>query len=77
MEITSYEVLGKLPDLFTFEDGRKVTSIADWRERRKEIYKHAVELQYGQIPPEPEILELDPLCVTGAAGRMQMQSHFS
>ncbi|MBQ3177899.1 MAG: hypothetical protein IJB52_08780, partial [Clostridia bacterium] len=72
MEITSYEVLGKLPDLFTFEDGRKVTSIADWRERRKEIYKHAVELQYGQIPPEPEILELDPLCVTGAAGRMQI-----
>ena len=47
MKITSYEVLGKLPDLFTFEDGRKVTSIADWEERRKEIYKTAVELQYG------------------------------
>ena len=58
MKITSYEVLGKLPDLFTFEDGRKVASIADWRERRQEIYKHAVELQYGQMPPEPEVLEL-------------------
>jgi len=72
MKITSYEVLGKLPDLFTFEDGRKVTSIADWRERRKEIYKDAVELQYGQTLPAPEILELDPLCVPGTTGRMQI-----
>ncbi len=72
MEITSYEVLGKLPDLFTFEDGRKVTSIADWRERRKELYKTAVELQYGQIPPQPEVFELDPLCVPNATGRMNI-----
>lgn len=72
MEITSYEVLGKLPDLFTFEDGRKVTSIADWRERRKELYKTAVELQYGQIPPQPEVFELDPLCVPNTTGRMNI-----
>ena len=72
MKITSYEVLGKLPDLFKFEDGRRVKSIADWRERRKEIYKDAVELQYGQTLPEPEVLELDPLCVPNATGRMNI-----
>ena len=58
MKITSYEVLGKLPDLFTFDDGRKVQSLDDWNERRKELYKTAVELQYGEIPPEPELLPL-------------------
>jgi len=61
MDITEYKVLGKLPDLFTFEDGRKVESIADWRERRKEIYKSAVDLQYGGMPPEPEFVEVLPL----------------
>ncbi|MBQ8511570.1 MAG: hypothetical protein IJ497_03060, partial [Clostridia bacterium] len=61
MKITSYEVLGKLPDLFTLDDGRPVRTFDDWRERRGELYKTAVELQYGQIPPEPEFLQVDPL----------------
>ncbi len=71
MKITKYEVLGKLPDLFTFEDGRKVTSIEDWCERRKEIYKTAVELQYGQIPPKPDFLDITPLTTPGP-GRMNI-----
>ncbi|MBE6551874.1 MAG: hypothetical protein E7665_07050 [Ruminococcaceae bacterium] len=61
MKITSYEVLGKLPDLFTFDNGEKVKTLEDWEKRRKEIYKTAVELQYGEIPPKPEFLEIDPL----------------
>ncbi len=65
MKITKYEVLGKLPDLFTFEDGRKVRSLEDWQERRREIYKTAVELQYGQMPPAPEFLEITPLTNPG------------
>jgi len=72
MKITSYEVLGELPDLFTFEDGTRVASLADWNRRRKELYKTAVELQYGEIPPEPEILEIEPLCVPKTAGRMNI-----
>ena len=72
MKITSYEVLGKLPDLFTFEDGRKVQSLDDWNERRKELYKTAVELQYGEIPPEPEFLEITPLCLPNTVGRMNI-----
>ena len=61
MEVTEYEVLGSLPDLFTFHDGRKVKTTTDWEERRLELYKSAIELQYGQIPPEPEFLEVDLL----------------
>lgn len=72
MKVTSYEVLGKLPDLFTFEDGRKVSTAADWEERRKELYKTVVEMQYGKILPEPEFLEIDPLCVPNTEGRMNI-----
>jgi len=72
MKITSYEVLGKLPDLFTFEDGRKVLSVADWEQRRKELIPTVIEMQYGQILPQPEILEIDPLCVPNTTGRMNI-----
>lgn len=72
MKITSYEVLGKLPDLFTFDDGRPVKSLADWAERRRELYRTAVELQYGEIPPEPEFLEIEPLCTPNQPGRMNI-----
>lgn len=61
LEVVSYEPLGKLPDLFRFEDGRKVETKADWEERRQELYRSAVELQYGTMPPAPEFLEIEPL----------------
>lgn len=63
INVTEYTPLGMLPDLFTFCDGRKVKSLADWEERRLELYKPAIELQYGQIPPGPEFLEIMPLMV--------------
>jgi len=72
MKVTSYEVLGNLPDLFTFEDGRRVESMADWEERRREFRRTVVEMQYGQFPPQPEVLEIDPLCVPHSPGRMDI-----
>ena len=72
MKITSYEVLGKLPDPFLFNDGRRVKTVSDWEERRRELYAPCVELQYGGMPPEPEFLEVDPLCVPNAVGRMNI-----
>ena len=72
MKITKYEVLGKLPDPFTFEDGGKVLGTEDWERRKRELYGPVVELQYGGMPPEPEFLEIDPLCVPNAVGRMNI-----
>ena len=53
LEVTSYEVLGQLPDIFTFDNGEELKDPADWERRRAEMYKTAVELQYGTMPPEP------------------------
>ena len=63
LKITDYRVLGKLPDIFTFDDGTPLTSPEDWERRRAEMYKTAVELQYGTLPPDPEFLEVELLFV--------------
>lgn len=59
--VTSLEVLGKLPDPFLFEDGHRVSTRAEWTDRRRELYKTVIELQYGTMPPPPEALEVEPL----------------
>lgn len=60
-KITDYRVLGKLPDPFLSEDGARLTDPTEWQSRRKEIYRHAVELQYGTIAPAPEVVEIEML----------------
>ncbi len=64
LQVTSYKVLGKLPELMKFENGEKVETKEDWARRRAEIYKTAVELQYGTMPPAPEFLEIETLYVS-------------
>ena len=63
LRITEYTLLGKLPDPFTFDDGKRMTSPSEWDKRRLEIYKSAIELQYGTQPPAPDTLEVETLQV--------------
>ncbi len=42
-----------------FNNGEKVLNVADWEKRKKEIYDLVVTFQYGNFPPEPEILEIE------------------
>lgn len=58
-KISKYEVLGSLPDPFIMNDGRRISSPSEWEARRKEIYKTAVELQYGTMPPPPEVFSAE------------------
>ena len=61
IQVTDYEVLGKLPDPFLMENGKRVKNDADWEKQRAFLYKTAVELQYGVQPPEPEVFSAE-LC---------------
>ena len=61
IQVQSITVKGKLPDPFTMNDGTPVKTAADWEKRRQEMYKSAVELQYGTMPPKPEFLEVELL----------------
>jgi len=38
LHVSEYKVLGKLPDLMTFDDGTPVSRPEDWEKRRKELY---------------------------------------
>ena len=55
----------ELPDLFTFANGKKVRTAADWRRRRVEIRRTLEYYATGQIPPAPgnvkgEVLHTEP-----------------
>lgn len=74
IKIVKAEKLGPLPELMTFEDGGKVVTPEDWEKRREEIYRTAVELQYGEIPPEPEFLEVERFCDGGDGGTYRIKT---
>jgi endo-1,4-beta-xylanase len=48
--------VNNLPDPFTFLDGSKVRSIADWEKRRVEIKDLAMYYEFGSMPVPPESL---------------------
>lgn len=60
IRILENNVKAELPDPFLFSDGTRVKTGKDWDLRHKEIYKTAVELQYGTIPPKPEVFRVEP-----------------
>jgi len=43
----------ELPGLFTFSNGKKVRTLADWQRRRAEIRKTLAYYAVGQMPPAP------------------------
>ena len=65
IKVTRCTLLGELPDLFTFNDGSRVETPADWPKRRAEIYETAINLQFGTMPPQPEFLEVEVMYLGG------------
>ena len=47
-------LIKQLPDPFIMHDGRRVTTVDDWRYRRKEIRNTMLHFQYGTMPGPPE-----------------------
>jgi hypothetical protein len=43
----------ELPDILTFNNGKKVKTLADWKKRREEIRKTLEYYAIGQMPPAP------------------------
>ena len=68
LNITEYRVLGKLPDPFLFHDGSRVKTKEDWQRRKSEMYREVIDLQYGTMPPKPEVFQVE-LLYKGGKGR--------
>ena len=45
----------ELPNPFLFNTGRPVRSISDWSQRRLEIANAILPLEYGGLPPSPQV----------------------
>ena len=69
-----------LEDPLTFLDGRKVKTVEDWAERRREILDIFAKEMYGEEPPKPELviteLQNEKLTVDGFAIRRQYKMWF-
>lgn len=69
-----------LPDLFTFEDGKKVKNQKQWADRRQEILEIFQREMYGQMPEAPEDLVLETIeegsTMGGYASRRQVRMWF-
>ena len=68
IQITEYNLSGKLPNPFVFKNGDPVRTKDDWKRRCQEIWNPTVTLQFGQKPPVPEFLQVDIIC-TSKKGR--------
>jgi len=70
-----------LPDLLQFEDGRRVGSVADWRERRGEIIRLFEAQVYGAVPQSSleckvTLISSDRFALNGLATRKQARLTF-
>lgn len=51
---------GKMPDPFLKEDGTRVTP-DEWPTYKKALLEKIVDIEYGGMPPRPEVVEIEPL----------------
>ncbi len=69
-----------LEDPFTFADGRKVASPADWPARRAEILRIFEKWMYGRMPPRPDAMEAEltdeKVTMSGFAIRRRVRQFF-
>lgn len=61
LDVVSYAILGELPNPFVFNNGTPIKDATDWMKRRKEISKKVIDLQFGAMPPAPEIFTVEKL----------------
>jgi hypothetical protein len=71
-----------LPDPFTFNSGKKLTSVKDWERRRKEILETMTHEMYGVAPERPknmrfEVFDVDKNALGGKATRKQVTVHIT
>lgn len=57
----------ELPDLFRFEGGQRVRTVADWRRRRQELLDIILDIEYGRLPPAPSAVYAEELLHEPAA----------
>ena len=53
----SVNILGKLPDPFLKEDGTRMTA-DEWYAQRDQLFNKICDIEYGGMPPRPEVVKV-------------------
>ena len=53
----SVQILGKLPDPFRKADGTRMTT-DEWYAQRDELFNKICDIEYGGMPPRPEVVKV-------------------
>ena len=61
LRLSTYKVIGELPNPFKFNDGTEVRTKEDWNRRRTEMLDAAVDMQFGVFPPAPDYFDVELL----------------
>ena len=56
-----------LPDLFQFQDGRRLSQPSDWLTRRQELFDLIIDIEYGGFPVAPRQVVAEELITHQAA----------
>jgi hypothetical protein len=67
----SLSILGKLPDPFLKEDGTRM-SPDEWYAKREEIFNRICDIEYGGMPPRPEVVKVVRLTNARCDGGMNV-----
>ena len=52
--LDAFPASSEFTDLFTFNNGKPVKNLDDWKRRRRELIAPLMFYQYGRIPPKPD-----------------------
>ncbi len=63
IQITQCRSHGMLPDPFLRPDGTRIAHPEDWSQHREDLLHLAVDIPFGQQPPKPDFLHIEPLCL--------------
>lgn len=53
---------GELPDPFAMPDGTRIATREAWPERSRAWRDMLVDMEYGGMPPTPDVVEIETLC---------------
>ncbi len=61
------KILAPLPNVLSF-NGSKIETPEEWNKNRETIMTSVIELEYGGMPPKPEVFEMECIYISGAGG---------
>jgi len=68
----AFPLIEEFPDPFRFQDGHRVRTQEDWRQRRAEMLELILRYEYGHVPPPPDNIRVEEELSSEVTGQPAM-----